>query len=365
MIYETANAYYFRSILAIGGIESHLFYIARKYGRYDITVFYRDADPVQLRRLKQYVRCVQLRPHDKVVCDKLFCCFNREILDQCEAGTKYLVLHGDYLDMVKRGQMTEGNLPKDPRIDKYLGVSQHVCDTWEKLTGIKAYRIGEPVVLDDDRPLQFISATRLSAEKGWGRMKILADALDKAGVRYDWYVYTNSPKTGTYSKNIRFREPRIDISGLFPMFDAYIQLSDNEGYCLSVVEALLQGVPVIVTDCPVFHEIGVTEANGVILQHSMEDLPIGEIRDIRTKVFTYKQPTDNWSRYLSKKKAVYSSKFYRVMATDAWIVLRLLDSQTGTIHQPGDIWEVSEDRLSELLGYEKTVKMTLIEVLKE
>lgn len=365
MIYETANAYYFRSILAIGGIESHLFYIARKYGRYDITVFYRDADPVQLRRLKQYVRCVQLRPHDKVVCDKLFCCFNREILDQCEAGTKYLVLHGDYLDMVKRGQMTEGNLPKDPRIDKYLGVSQHVCDAWEKLTGIKAYRIGEPVVLDNDHPLLFISATRLSAEKGWERMKILAAALDEAGVNYEWYVYTNSPKTGTYSKHIVFREPRIDISGMFPRFDAYIQLSDNEGYCLSVVEALLQSVPVIVTDCPVFHEIGVTEANGVILPHSMEDLPIDEIRNIRSKSFTYRQPSDNWYRYLSKKPAVYQNKFYKVRATPAWTAIRLLDSQTGTIHPAGDVWEINEERLSELLGYEKIVNMTLIEVLKE
>ena len=365
MIYETANAYYFRSILAIGGIESHLFYIARKYGKYDITVFYRDGDPVQLRRLKQYVRCVQIGPKDTVKCDKLFCCFNREILDQCEAKTKYLVLHGDYLDMVKRGQMTERNLPKDPRIDKYLGVSQHVCDTWEKLTGIKAYRIGEPVVLDDDRPLMFISATRLSAEKGWDRMKILADALDKAGVSYDWYVYTNSPKTGTYSKNIKFREPRIDISGLFPMFDAYIQLSDNEGYCLSVVEALLQGVPVIVTDCPVFHEIGVTEANGVILQHSMEDIPVDEIHNIRAKTFTYKQPADNWHRYLSKKPATYCSRFYKVRATSEWYALRLMDNQTGKIHHPGDIWEVNEERLSELLNYEKAIKKTLIEVLNE
>ena len=36
MKYKTANAYYFRSILAIGGIESHLYYVAQKYGKYDM-----------------------------------------------------------------------------------------------------------------------------------------------------------------------------------------------------------------------------------------------------------------------------------------------------------------------------------------
>ncbi len=53
MRYKTANAYYFRSILAIGGIESHLYYIAQKYNQYDITIFYRDGDPKQIKRLKK------------------------------------------------------------------------------------------------------------------------------------------------------------------------------------------------------------------------------------------------------------------------------------------------------------------------
>ena len=53
MKYKTANAYYFRSILAIGGIESHLYYVAQKYGKYDITVFYREGNLKQLERLRK------------------------------------------------------------------------------------------------------------------------------------------------------------------------------------------------------------------------------------------------------------------------------------------------------------------------
>ena len=82
MIYKTTNAYYFSRINNIGGIESHLYYVAKKYGDYDITIFYREADEKQLQRLGQYVRAIQIKPGDHVECTNLFCCFNREILDQ-------------------------------------------------------------------------------------------------------------------------------------------------------------------------------------------------------------------------------------------------------------------------------------------
>lgn len=150
MIYECANAYYFRHLNKIGGIESHLRYLAKKYaGKYDITVFYQTADVQQLENLRKYVRTVQLKKSDFVKCRKLFCCFNREILSQCQAERKYLVLHGDYKDMVQRGQLMPSSLPVDDRVDEYLGVSQLVCDSWHELTGIKARNVLEPVVLDN------------------------------------------------------------------------------------------------------------------------------------------------------------------------------------------------------------------------
>ena len=107
MIYKCVNAYYFYYINTIGGIESHLYYIAKKYNNLDITIFYHEGDPQQLFRLKKLIRCIKITPNDKVICKKLFCCFNREILDQCEAEEKILVLHGDYKDMVERGQILE------------------------------------------------------------------------------------------------------------------------------------------------------------------------------------------------------------------------------------------------------------------
>lgn len=365
MIYECVNAYYFRSILAIGGIESHLYYIAQKYGKWDITVFFQHGDPAQLRRLRQFVKCIQVTPADKIVCDTLFCCFNKEVLDFCEAKHKYLVLHGDYEDMVERKQLSMQNLPLDDRVDEYLGVSQHVCDSWERLTGRPAMYVGEPVVLEKEKPLLLLSATRLSAEKGWGRMEKLARAMVDAGIPYEWFVYTNSPQH-TLLPRFHFRQPELNISRFMPMFDAVVQLSDNEGYCLSVVEAFLQGIPCILTDCPVFHEIGATDSNSVLLRHDMTDIPIDRIRDIKKlKGFKYRQPKDDWSVVLNHTKSTYKKKAYTVRATNAWKQMRLTDTQFGYVHEMGDEWEIDEERYQDFLAFEKRVGRHLIDVVKD
>ena len=80
--------------------------------------------------------------------------------------------------------------------------------------------------------------------------------------------------------------------------DYYVQLSDAEGYCYSVVEALSVGTPVIVTDCTVFHEIGVQDrVNGFILPMDLSDIPVEAIYK-GLKRFKYAAPADRWSEYL-------------------------------------------------------------------
>ena len=307
MKYQCTNAYYFRELNQIGGIESHLYYIGRKYGLYDITVFYYSADINQLMRISRNIRCIKLTQSDTVECDKLFCCFNREILDQCKWKKSHLVLHGDYLSMVKCGQLSKENLPLDDRIDEYLGVSQLVCDSWYELTGIKAINVYEPVVLDEvEKPLMFISATRLTKEKGWNRMKYLAEILDQNKVNYIWIIFTDSPHSPT--PNMVFMKPRLDITDKLGMFDAFIQLSDNEGFCLSIIEALMRGVPVIATDLPVLKELGVNKNNSIILNHDMKDIPIKGIKEIYKKHFTYKPPEDRWEKVIKRKESQYSRK---------------------------------------------------------
>ena len=73
-------------------------------------------------------------------------------------------------------------------------------------------------------------------------------------------------------------EPKLDIEKYIANADYLVQLSDNEGYCYSVVEALTQGIPVLVTPCPVFNEIGLINGeNCYILPYDMNELPIDDI----------------------------------------------------------------------------------------
>lgn len=359
MIYECANAYYFRHLNKIGGIESHLRYLAKKYAdKYEITVFYKTADADQLELLKRYVRVVQLQKNDLVKCKKLFCCFNREILDQCQAEKKYLVLHGDYKDMVKRGQLTENSLPIDKRIDEYLGVSQLVCDSWKELTGIKARNVSEPVILDKcDKPLMFVSATRLTPEKGWHRMVELADKLNEHNVNYTWFIYTNSNKPPV--KNMVILPPRYDITEKLGGYDAYIQLSDNEGFCLSIVEALIRGVPVIATDLPVLRELKLNDSNSVILPFDMSNIPIERIRRINELNFVYKPPKDRWDVVLDHTSPE-KDKLIEVMALNGYRNRNIVDAELGRVPDFGERWFITKSRYEELMAFCEKNRVQLI-----
>jgi len=358
MIYKCSNAYYFRHLNAIGGIESHLMYLGRKYGKkYSITVFYRTGDNEQVRRLSQLVRVVQIDNNDFVECNALFCCFNREILDQCKAKKAYLVLHGDYKDMVERGQLQRSQLPLDDRVE-YLGVSELVCKSWEELTGIKCTNVYEPIVLDKvDKPLLLLSATRLSAEKGWERMKKLCDVLNNNHINFQWFIYTDSAKDPL--QNMIFLKPRLDITNLMGGFTAFVQLSDNEGFCLSVVEALTRGTPVIATDLPVLKELGVNESNSILLPLDMSVIPVEEIKNIGEKKFTYKPPKDLWDKYLDTE--VIGNEEIIVKATETFKAKGLIDIVLNKVPQPGETWVVTQTRYEQYLKFEEKYRMKLVE----
>lgn len=362
MKYTAANAYYVETINPIGGIESHLYYLAKKYGKYDITVFYQNGDPAQLVRLRQYVRCIRISPADYVTCENLFCCLHREILDYCDAKKKYVVLHANYLDLVNRRHISKQILPVDDRIDAYLGVSREVCKAWEELTGIPAEFIGEPVLPDDGEPLMLMSATRLSKEKGWERMKILAEAMNKEKINFLWFVFTDS-KMYNPPKNMYILPSRIDIAEKMSGFDAYVQLSDNEGFCLSVAEALLKGIPVIVTDLPIFTEIGCTEANSIRLPLGMSNIPLDKIKALKRLKFAYTEPEDRWLKYLKKTKSNYQATMVTIRATGVWMKRGIVDVQLGKVPSLGEEWSVDEERFNHIQDYADKIGEVLIEIV--
>lgn len=293
------NIFYFRKIAEIGGIETFFYYLAKKYQDYDITIYYFEGDPKQIQRLKQYVR-VKKYEGEFIECDKAFFNYNLDIIKNVEAKEYYQIVHGCYKKLGIKPSVNE-------KITKYLGVSNAACEDFKEATGYDIELAYNPIEIDKPKKvLNLISATRLSYEKGKNRIKKFAAMLDQAGIPYLWTIFTNDTNA-INNPNIAYMKPRLDIINYIANADYLVQLSDNEAYCYSVVEALTVGTPVIVTDIPVFKEIGVNKDNGFILDFNLSNVPIEQIYKGLPK-FEYNPKKDNWSNFLMPGKSIYKEE---------------------------------------------------------
>lgn len=288
------NVFYFHTLNSIGGIETFFYQLGKKYGKdFDITLFYRNGDPAQVKRLSEVVRVKKYRDGNIIKCKRMFACFNTDIIDNVEADEYFQMLHGDYTSL--------GVYPTEhPKLKKWISVSEVVRDAYKRGKGedsIVSYNPFTPV--KPRKVLNLISATRLTPDKGFNRMEALAEALEQADIPFIWTVYSDSGRAFR-SQNVIVRPPRLDIVDFIANADYFVQLSDAEGYCYSVVEALSVGTPVIVTDFKVVHEIGVKNGyNGYILPMDMSKIPLAGIKK-GLKKFTYTPLEDRWSELLVK-----------------------------------------------------------------
>ena len=95
------------------------------------------------------------------------------------------------------------------------------------------------------------------------------------------------------------------------------------------------GTPVIVTDLPVYNELGLDEKNSIRLPLEMEDLPIEKIRKGLPRVKGYKPPEDRWKEILAGGAPKYK-KTIEVEATAEFMDLQA----NGKKRKPGERWRV-------------------------
>lgn len=344
---------------AIGGIETFIYYIAKKYKEYDITVIYRYADNKQLERLKKYVRCVRYN-NQKIKCKKAFFNYNIDIIDNVEAEEYYQIIHGDY-------KAVDIPYKIDKRITKYLGVSKLVCNSFESETGIKAEPIYNPLEIEKPQKiLKLISATRLTPEKGAERIKILANKLNESNIPFEWQIFTNF-NIGLKIENVIIRKPKLNIINNIVDADYLVQLSDTEGYCYSLVEALSVGTPVICTNMPVIKEIGITSDNAYVLNMNMSNIDVEEIYNNIPVVKDYKAPKCFLINYLDKTKNKYEEEKkmkYKVEALDTYKKNNIEDAELKRTPEAGEVFEVNKERMETLTG-NNSYNITFVKVIEE
>lgn len=299
---ESKNIFYIKYLYSIGGVETFIYEIAKKYKDYDITLIFQSGNINQIRRLKKYIR-VRKYNGQKVKCGKAFFNSCTDIIDNVEAKEYIQIIHGLF--------KTQKNLKYEicPKITKYIGVSETACKEWKELTGFECEHFRNPLTLskEDIQPvLYLISATRLTEEKGKDRMIKLAEELDKENIKYLWLIFTNDNEP-IDNPNIIYIQPRLDIRPyiLSVKGKGYgVQLSDSEGDCTFTKECEALGIPVICTPVPSFKEQGLIEGvNCYYMPFDMQNINVKRLLNIPTYKPYIKQ--DRWVEMLVPSKSRY------------------------------------------------------------
>lgn len=330
-----SNVFFIPHFNIIGGIETYAYELAKKYGKYDITFIYTDdtSDIKQLARLKKLVRVKKYKKEDGIIkCKNLFVMYKAN-LDIFEAEKIYLISHADY-------EIQNLKPVVDDRITKYYGVSKSVADAYKRVSGKDTEVIYNPITIEKPKKiLKLISATRLTKEKGGNRIIQLAEALDKAGIPYIWYLFTNG-RLPVNNPNIVYMKPRLDIRDWIAECDYLVQLSNTEAWCYSVLESLLLHTPVIVTPIPSFIEMGIKDnENGYILPFNMQDINVEKIYNNIPIIKEFKAPEDKYEELLLKKKSTYKYEEVEVQA-----IKQFTDIEENKHRKKNEIFKVEKER---------------------
>ena len=352
---EHDNIFYIEYISALGGVETFVYEMVKKYQEYDIAVVCKQIAPNQLKRLNKLCP-VYVHKNEKIKCKTIITNYDNSILDYTEAECICETIHADYTNKLYT------SYPEiDERVDHWLGITKYVCKTFTEKFGVKTELCYNPLDIGEigEKPLILLSATRLSAIKGVGRMKALKDELDRRGINYVWFIFSNDDKI--QGENIIYRKPSMDIKKWINMADYLVQLSDSEALSYSINEALMIGTPVIVTPLPYLDEIGVKDGvNSYILNFDLSNLSEVVDRIHNVPKFKFELPKDNYDKYVvRKKKSNYKEVLKMKVKVECIKEYTSLCGEGNDRNQvkKGDVFEVTRERANELLEEPALIKI--------
>lgn len=337
--YKLKNVIYFPSFNIVGGVETFCYEMALKYGKdYDITIVYKSGDPQQIEKISKVARVIRFKDGDKIKCDVFIFGWGWDILDSVEAKKYIQTFHADYINR-------HLNPSPSPKITHRFGVAENTTRgikehyEWAKdiETMYNPYTVRKP-----EKCLFLVSATRLSPEKGFERMKTLCKAFDTAEIPFIWLVFTDQPKISPHPNMVILP---AKVEGILPYIaraDYLVQLSDTEGYSYSIVEALSVGTPVIATDFAVAREQGIEDGKtGWILPMDMSRIPIGDIAKGVPK-FKWTPPESHYEKVLVKGKSTWEQELKKPVTIRAKV--HFIDIEKNIERFPGDEWVSSLKR---------------------
>lgn len=364
---EHDNIFYIRDISEIGGVETFIWEMVKKYQQYDIAVVYKTANKKQLERLEKYCMCYK-HTNQMIKCKVAIINWDISIIDYIEDGADiYQVIHGDYSNAAYTWRPYT-----HPRIKDYICITKHILKTFKELMGVDNCILGyNPLTIDpEDKMLIMVSATRLSPIKGKNRMIKLANALTDAGINYIWYIFTNDIDA-IKNDNVVYMKPRLDVGKWIAKADYVVQLSDTEACSYTINEALYRNIPVIVTPLPYLEEIGVKDGvNSWILDFDCKNIKHIVDNIMNIPKFNFNRLEDSYDKLLSHNPSHFKEDKImkvKVEALETYARFNVTDTELGRIPKAGEQFEVTKERLNILMGNNELGKtfVKIIEPVKE
>lgn len=286
----------------IGGVETFVNnFIQRMNGYFDLTLMFDKCDSFDLlERASEFVTVEKLQ-HDKIyTCDTFInsSAWGFEPYNNINAKRYIQMVHADYTYYIKGWNF---KYTKHPKVTHHVCVGQTVAEAFEIATPHKCDAIIynllnnkiKPIPKKKNNKLELVTVSRLSGEKGFDRMVKFAEQIP---VDYEWHVWGNI--SNIYAKTIvqKFKHlPKVKFHGIttepfkeMAKADYLVQLSDSEGYCYSVIEALQMKTPCIITPFTSGKEQIKHKKNGYVIDFDVKNINFDEIINNIPVVTAYK-----------------------------------------------------------------------------
>ncbi len=281
VIYQSALYY-------IGGIETFVFNLVKRYRDYDITIRTGRIDVEQIISLSQYCN-IELDKFQLIDCDILMLSNydGADILHRVKAKKIYQMIHADYRGLKKLPMWEHFQWHKHGRVDQIISVSEETAKGLKETMGYDSeviYNLLDHNYREEEGKV-FITLSRATMEKGIGRIVEMAKRFKEAKKKFVWFLccsleQLDNPKLLKEIKSIPefviippSRYNKMLIKGC----DYLVQLSDTESFCYSAYEALQRNVPVILTDFPEAYNIVDDGENDFILDMDLKNLDVEKI----------------------------------------------------------------------------------------
>ena len=211
-----------------------------------------------------------------------------------------------------------------------------------------AHVIHNPLIKTDKKALLLVSATRIPArDKGLNtdRMLTLAKMLDASGIPFLWFNFSDQPLQNA-PKGLVNVGTFAEVQPYIAKADYLVQLSDNEGFCYSLVEALSNGTAVICTPFETTAELGVIDGlNGYIVPFDM-NFDVHRLLDVPTFEYTYdnKAILKEWKKLLGKLKKKPTPAAISTEQVPVRVIRSYLDLVLNKRLTPGMVLTMQKDR---------------------